>query len=262
MFKLRKLITLIILLVVCSVNVQADDGLTFDVTADYYGKYIWRGQNLSDDPVFQSGVSTTIGGLTLGWWANTDTTKINNNSGEFTEHDWYVDYSGNLPGVEGVGYSVGAIYYYFPSLDNGAEDTTEIYGGLGFDLLLSPSVTVYHDIEEVDGTYVSFALSHSIDRIASLGPETPIAMEMGASLGWGSKSYNQGYWGDTCKSSKLNDLALSVSFPIEICGWTVAPSLNYVTLMNSKIRKTDAFASGGNKASDYFFAGISISRSF
>ena len=240
----------------------AAKGIDFEVTADYFGKYIWRGQNLSDDPVFQPGVSMAIGNLTLGWWANMDTTKINGNNGEFTEHDWYVDYSDDLPGVNGVGYSVGAIYYYFPSLDNGAEDTTEIYGGLSFDLPLSPSITIYHDIEEVDGTYISFGLSHSIDRIASLGPDMPIGMEMGASLGWGSKSYNQGYWSDTDKASRLNDLALSVSFPVEVGGWSVSPSLNYVTLVSSELRDTDTFASGGNDSSDYFFGGISISKSF
>ena len=39
------------------------DKLSIDVTADYFGKYIWRGQNLSDDPVFQTGVSASYKGF-------------------------------------------------------------------------------------------------------------------------------------------------------------------------------------------------------
>jgi len=49
-----------------------------------------------------------------------------------------------------------------------------------------------------------------------------------------------------------------MSFPVEIAGWTVTPSLNYVTLVNGSIRKTDTF----NQASDYFFTGISVSKGF
>jgi len=190
-----------------------------------------------------------------------DTTKINGNNGEFIEHDWSLDYSGDVPFdvpfVEGVGFSTGVINYYFPS----GEDTTEVYLGFGFDLPLSPSVTVYWDVDDIKGTYASFGIGHSIEKVAELSPDMPIGMDIGLSLGWGSASYNKGYWSTDTKSissSKLNDLALSLSFPVEIGGWAVAPSLNYVTLMNGSIRETDAF----NQASDYFFAGIGVSKSF
>ena len=233
---------------------QLPDGIGFEVTADYFGKYIWRGQNISDDPVFQPGASLSWNGFTAAWWGSVDTTKINGNNGEFIEHDWSLDYSGDVPFVEGVGFSAGVINYYFPSL----EDTTEVYLGFGFDLPLSPSVTVYWDVDDIKGTYASFGLGHSIEKIAEPTPDMPIGMDIGASLGWGSASYNKGYWGSTVKSSKLNDLALSVSFPVEIRGWAVAPSLNYVTLVNGKVSDSDAF----NQASDYFFAGIGVSKSF
>ena len=233
---------------------QAEDKISFDVSADYFGKYIWRGQNLNDDPVFQPGASLGWNGFTAAWWASMDTTKINGNNGEFTEHDWSLDYSGDAPFVDGVGFSVGVINYYCSSV----EDTTEVYWGFGFDLPLSPTVTVYHDVDDIKGTYASFGIGHSIEKIAELTPDIPIGMEIGASLGWGSASYNKGYWGTAIDSDKLNDLALSLAFPVEIGGLTVTPSLNYVTLVNGSIRKTDTF----DKASDYFFAGIGISKSF
>ena len=253
---MRKLNCLILCLSIFIFGTQiviAEDKIDFEITADYFGKYIWRGQNLSDDPVFQPGISASYKGLTVGVWGSLETTSINNNSGEFTEWDYYLDYSGDFPGIKGLGYSVGLINYHFPSVIG---DTTEFYWGLNLDLPLSPAITVYHDIDEVKGTYASFGLSHSIDKIAEITPDMPIGMEISASLGLGGSAYNEGYWG--VKKDKLNDLAISISFPTDIAGWTLSPSLNYVTLVNSDIRKSDAFSTD----SDYFFAGISLSKSF
>ncbi len=234
--------------------VFAENEVGFELTADFFGKYIWRGQNLSDDPVFQPGLSMSYGNLTAGIWGNMDLTNINGNSGDFSEVDYSLDYSSAFPGIEGVGYSVGVIYYDFPGTT--IKDTAEIYWGLSFDLPLSPSITVYHDTDEAEGSYVSLAVGHSIERIAELGPDIPVGMEIGASLGWGSGSYNKYYWGTD--QSKMQDLAFSVSFPMEIAGWSLSPNLNYVTLVSDDIRATDAYRT----ESDYFFAGVSLSKSF
>jgi len=232
----------------------AADKVDLELTADFMGKYIWRGQNLSDDPVFQPGISANYKGLTAAIWGNMDLTNINGNSGDFSEVDYSIDYTADLPGTTGISYSVGAIYYDFPrTITN---DTTEIYWGLSFDLPWNPSVTVYHDIDEAEGSYVSLALGHSVERICKLLPDLPIGLDIGASLGWGSGSYNKYYWGTD--QSKLQDLAFSVTFPMEIAGWNVAPGLNYVTLVSDDIRDTDVYGTD----SDFFFAGINLSKSF
>jgi hypothetical protein len=226
----------------------------FEVTADYFSKYIWRGQNYNDDPVLQPGVSATYRGLTAMIWGSLETTNINGNSGDFSEVDYLLYYSGVLPSLEGVNYSIGAGYYNFPGTK--VKDTTEVYAGLSFDLPLRPSVTFYHDVDEADGTYVSLAVAYSVERIAGLGKDMPLGMGISASLGWGSGSYNKYYWGTD--QSKLNDLTLSASFPMEIAGCTLAPSLNYVTLLSDDIRDTDVYGTD----SDFFFVGVSLSKSF
>ena len=253
MEKLKCLIVGLSMLLFGTVAAFGESELDFELTVDYVSKYIWRGQNISDDPVFQPGLGASYKGLTAAIWGNLETTSINNNSGEFTEWDYSLDYSGDFPGLKGVGYSVGLINYHFPSV---VGDTTEFYWGLNFDLPLSPSITVYHDIDQVKGTYASLGLSHSIDKVAELAPDMPVGMEISASLGFGGSSYNESYWG--AKKDKLNDLAISVSLPTEIAGWTVAPSLNYVTLVSDSIRASDSFRS----ESDYFFVGVSLSKSF
>lgn len=235
-------------------SVFAGDKVQFEITTDFFSKYIWRGQNLDDDPVFQPGLSIGYGGLTAAIWGNLEMTNINGNSGDFSELDYSFDYSADLSGMEGVGYSIGVIYYDFPGTS--VKDTTEVYWGLNLDLLLNPSVTVYHDVDEAEGTYISLGAEHSVGKIIELGPNVPVGMDIGASLGWGSGSYNRYYWGTD--QSKLNDLRFSVAFPFEIKGWTVTPSLNYVTLVSDDIRDTDAYGTD----SDFFFTGVSLSKGF
>ena len=254
MKKLRCLIIGLSVLLLGGTMVFAENEIGFELTVDYFGKYIWRGQNLSDDPVFQPGLSMSYGNLTAGIWGNMDLRNINGNSGDFSEVDYSLDYSSTFADIEGVGYSVGVIYYDFPG--TAVKDTTELYWGLNFDLPLSPSITVYHDVDEAEGSYVSLAFGHSIERIAELGPDIPIGMEIGTSLGWGSGSYNKYYWGT--EQSKLQDLTFSLAFPMEIAGWSLTPSLNYVTLVSDDIRDTDVYGTD----SDFFFAGVSLSKSF
>jgi hypothetical protein len=251
--KVRRFFVSFILMVFVTSEVYATGAIDFEFSADYVSKYIWRGQNLVDDPVFQPVLSASYKGLTAAIWGNLETTSINNNSGEFTEWDFSLDHSGELPGIEGLGYSIGLINYHFPSV---VGDTTEFYWGLNFDVPLSPSITLYHDIDEINGTYASFAVSHSFDKIAELGPDSPVGMEIAAALGWGSSGYNEGYWG--LDESELNDLTISLYFPVDIDGWTLVPSLNYITLLSDDIRSTDAY----DTDSDYFLVSIGLSKSF
>ena len=234
--------------------VSAEAGTDLQVAADFFSKCIWRGQNLDDDPVLQPSIGAGYGGFTATIWGNLELTNINCNSSDLFEIDYSLDYSAAVPGIEGIGYSLGVIYYDFPG--TATPDTTEIYWGLSFDLPLSPSVTIYHDVDEAEGSYVSLAVGHSTEKIVELGPDVPVGAEISASLGWASASYNKYYWGTD--QIKLNDLALSVSFPVALGDWTLTPSLNYVTLVSDDIRDTDAYGTD----SDFFVAGVGFSKNF
>ena len=249
---LRTTCALLLLALTLPQIASADNSIGVDLTADFCSKYIWRGQNLNDDYVFQPGIAITYGGLTAAIWGNLDLSGYNRNAGEFTEVDYSLDYSAAVPGIDGLDFSVGVIHYRLPSVGH----TTELYWGFALDAPLNPSVTVYHDIDEIDGTYVSFGLSHSIDRIIDLAPNLPVGMQIGASLGIGNSDYNKAYWG--VGGTRANDLAFSVAWPIEIAGFTFAPSINYVTLVGSGLRRSDAYAKG----SDYFYTCLSLSKSF
>lgn len=241
-------------LVVCATTVRSEESIGFDLSADFFGKYVWRGQNLNNSTVFQPGIGITYGGLTGSIWGSLDMTNTNGQKGEFTEYDFGVDYTAVVPEIEGVEFSIGTIYYRFPSVT--PSGTTEVYWGFGFDLPLNPSVTVYHDVDEAKGIYVEFGLGHSFDDVFTLLPDVPVGVELDASIGWGDSDYNDFYWG--LKGSRLNDLTLSLALPMDGGGWTVAPSINYVTLLSDGLRATDAYA----QKSDYVFMGIGLSKSF
>jgi hypothetical protein len=259
MKKAKWLVIVLVMMVFGGEVIFAEDELGFELSTDFAGKYIWRGQNLNDDPVFQPGFSATYGNFTAGIWGNLDLTNINDRNGDFLEMDYYLDWSDGLSDLEGIGYSVGLIYYDFPgSYADGTRlpDTLEAYLGLNFDLPASPSITAYHDVDEVDGTYISLGIGHSVEDVFELSPDVPVAMDIGATLSWGSASYDKYYWG--ANQSKINDLVLSVSFPFEIEGFTITPSLNYVTLLSDDLRDTDTYGT----ASDFFFVGIGLTRNF
>jgi hypothetical protein len=231
-------------------SLNAEDQVSVGASADVLSKYVWRGQNLVDGWVLQPGAYVSYNNITASFWGNLDMTDENGNNGEFSEIDLTLDYTAQVPGIDILSYSLGFINYDFP-INGGADDTWEIYWGFGLDVPASPTVTVYHDVDEVDGTYASFAIGHSIENLNDLG----VGVDLGASIGWGSSSYNKAYWGPG--KSELNDLVLSAAFPFEVAGFTITPSVNYITLVGDDIRSPNAY--GQN---DMWVAGIGFSKDF
>lgn len=228
----------------------AEDKLAVDVRTDFFSKYIWRGMVLNEDPVWQSSVDVGYKQLTATLWGNLELTDIHDNKSQFTEVDYIIDWSDETR-IKGMGYSVGVAHYTFPNTN--LEDTTELYAGLSFNCFLNPSVKANFDVDEADGTYLQFGLSHSVEQIAKLG-NTPIGMEAKANLGWGSNSCNRYYCG--VDGEHFNDLTLSLAFPIELPGnWSVVPGLNYATLVDRDIRRANA-------DNHNFFTGISLVKKF
>jgi hypothetical protein len=232
---------------------KAEDGLSVGTSADFLSKYVWRGQDLVDDWVLQPGASIGYKGITASFWGNLDLTDDNGNQGEFSEIDLTLDYSGQVPGIDLVSYSLGVINYDFPA--SGADDTWELYWGFGLDVPASPSVTVYHDVDEVDGTYVSFGIGHSFENLFEIDSGVGVGLDLSASIGWGSASYNKFYWGPD--KSELNDLVLSAALPFEAAGFTITPQVNYITLMGEDIREPNTY--GRN---DMWVAGVGLSKEF
>jgi hypothetical protein len=268
MLRSSKLAWLVLGLVILASTASAFEEVTVDATLDYVGKYIWRGLVVTDDPALQPGVTVGLDKLTLGIWGSIDMTGVNDDRNEFQEVDYILDYTDALPEYDGVSYSVGAIIYQFPTTNGSGNATTEIYGGLGWDCILNPTVTLYYDVDDADGFYGSFGVSHSLD-ISEYGLMEDMinSVEFAASLGYGSDNYNSNYWNES--TSALNDFVLSATIPVELCSnATLNASCNYVSLADGSL-DVDEFGAGKTQANgirsqkgDYFYLGIGLAVTF
>jgi hypothetical protein len=192
-------------------------------------KYVWRGLVLTDDRVLQPSLTVDYKSLSLNVWGNTDLTDVNGTPGETNELDYTLSYSF---AVKKVNLTLGAIQYTFPHTD--FEPTAEIYGSAGLDMLLSPTVSIYYDIDEVNGLYGTFGVSHSVplgEVVKGISP----SLDLSGSIGYGSSNYNEGYFG--VHSSGLVDLLMTATLSVPIDEHlSVGPFVSFSQVLDSDLR--------------------------
>jgi uncharacterized protein (TIGR02001 family) len=258
---MKKLMTLALCVVLAAVAVPALALGPVDVNADltYNSKYVWRGMTATDDAVIQPGFSANLLGFGVGFWGNIDTSDYNDNEWEFNEVDYTLAYELKLPLVS---FGAGLIYYDFPN--TGADGTTELYLSASASVLLSPSLTVYQDIDAIKGAYWEASLGHGV-------PLSPAAnLNLKGTLGLGSKGYLAGYFGvipdldnpgevTDFTGASMSDLTLTASVPYQaVPFFTLTPAITYSTLLGDA---KDA-AKGFERNEDAFYYGLTLSFSF
>lgn len=174
--------------------------------------YVWRGQVLNDEPVVQPAVTVGAAGFALNFWGNLNLTDNVNASGEFSEVDITLSYAPSLP-IDAWSLDMGVSHYTFPNTivetEAGAEaaaDTTELYAGVSREGVITPSLTVYYDFNQVDGFYLVGSLSYAapLERL-----HEALSLELEFATGYGDGDYNQAYFG--IDSSKVNDGLVSAT---------------------------------------------------
>jgi len=142
--------------------------------------------------------------------------------------------------LERVGLSLGYIYYDFPNLSHD-DESQEIYATVSVDMLLSPSLSVYHDFDEGDGTYYEVAASHTIP-IDGISPLDNLALNLSGTVG-----YNDGQW-DYYPSFSSATLGASLTVPLGE-NVTFEPGIFYSLALD-------------NQYDDEFFGGFSVALQF
>jgi hypothetical protein len=88
------------------------------------------------------------------------------------------------------------------------------------DTLLSPSVVVYHDFDEGDGTYYEASASHSI-------PLDTLSLNLSGTVG-----YNDGQWGyDSSFSAALFGASVTIPFTERV---SLEPGVFYSLALDSQ----------------------------
>jgi hypothetical protein len=230
--------------------------VTFGLSADYYSKYIWRGQNVDNSSVLQPTVSASAYGFTGSLWSNLDLTNRSatapDNAWEFSEYDWTLDYTTTVPDNNWLSFSVGTIYYQFPNTH--VDSTTEIYTGFSLPTVpLTPSFKWYRDVDEIKGSYFQFGVGQFFEKVYVVNDKCYCGLQLGASVGWANSAYNNGYFG--VDGGKFNDLTLTTGLCVQIDSWMVRPNVNYSTMLSDSIRET-------TDKSDNLWFGVGLSTSF
>ena len=255
--RIRSLIAALLVSTLALSTVGAGESrLTASATVDTASKYIWRGFNVVDDAVLQPGVSLSAYNVTLGYWGNMDLTDINGEEHEFTEHDVYASYGLDL-GQAGT-LEVGAILYYFPSLEdadgNDDRDALDVYGSYSFSLgeLVAESAAGYYEVDEWDAWYANFGLSREFELPSEWTLGTAVA------AGYAGENYNRDAWGVADADADWNDLTASLSLSGALSESVSASfSFNYAELLSGKIADS-VEAAGGTPDNFWTMAGIEV----
>jgi hypothetical protein len=195
----------------------------------FASKYVWRGYRVTDEPVIQPAMTLGIGGFAFNAWGNLDLTNINGQQGDFSEIDYTFSYD---QAFEGGSVGGGVIFYAFP----GAPTTTELYGGISFDVVGAPSVTLYVDVDETragggdPGLYVLLGGGHSFPTNSDVVPSIDISGSF-AFANDGFTGFYAGVGGGTHDAS----VGLSVPFVIDD-NWSASGFVTYSGLVGDNLR--------------------------
>lgn len=179
---------------------QAASEPEISAEASLLSSYVWRGMVLNNDMVMQPQVTIEHYGVSFNIWGNYDLgSNVSGVSSDFSEIDYTIGYE--LPlAIEDLVVSVGLAHYTFPNVTNpntgnAEESTTEIFakGTLrtleNMNIPVIPSLTIFGDVDEVNGTYFLF------DVYVPYEITSELSSQVGFSAGYGNTAYNDFYFG-------------------------------------------------------------------
>jgi hypothetical protein len=202
---------------------------TADFSVAFNSKYVWRGIVVVDDWVAQPSVTAGIGGFSVNVWADYMLTDQNGRQNEFDEIDLTADYTFEL-GKFSI--PVGVIVYTFPGSD--ASDTTELYAGVSYDWIVTPSIKIYRDIKETNSFYIQGGLDWSYD-LPKLSDMVGWAVGLGGTIAYGGTDNNLFYYG--ADQDGLTDYSVYLNVPFKIGEYvTLTPQVILTGLIDSTIK--------------------------
>lgn len=247
---------------------------TGDLTAAVLNQYIWRGYEMSrSSVVIQPSMTIGYKGFTANLWGNLDTQAYSSTSasypGTWNETDLTLSYSKAL-GLFTVG--GGYIYYSLASLNKDAadrNDSQELFASVSLNTLLSPTLTVYKEIDHYRNWYFLLGISHVVELNKMLSLK--LAASAGYLMSTDAETYpkfNSSAAATTDKFNNFHEGTLSASLPIKVSDRiTMTPTLSYIfPLTNDARDEIKGFGLKGTlpseRDSSFFVGGLSLSFSF
>ncbi len=245
--KALRLIAVTIVLVLTLTAARTYAEVSGSASAGVFSNYVWRGQKLSNSIVVQPSVGITYEGFGANLWANYDTDYTD--QGELTETDLTLNYTFSY---DKFSFDVGYIYYGL----EGADDTQELYASVAYDMLLSPTITVYYDYDEGEGAFVVVSLGHSFELPAGM------TLSIGASASYNIENKVMGTDsnGDEFSDFYNGEVSAAVSIPVTKA-ISIEPMVAYsFPLSNDAEDAIEAISDDGDD--NILYGGITVTLSF
>jgi hypothetical protein len=237
--KTRLILILILAILSASAYTVSAAETSGSASVGIFNSYMWRGFELHKDTAVQPSVGITYGGFGANLWSD-----YNGKTEEAVETDLTLNYTYS---IDKIGLDAGYIYY---GLD-GVPDTQEFFVAVSYDILLSPSLTLYYDFDEGTGAFI----------VASIGYDVPVTKDIAVSLG-ASASYNakSKYAIGDYSAFHNGEISASTSIPVYE-GISISPLLAYsFTLSDDAEAAVKSISASGDNS--YFYGGASASVSF
>jgi hypothetical protein len=242
---------------------------TTDFTVSALSAYIWRGQQQTKDSlVIQPSATVGYKGFTANVWGNLDTKPYSatgaNYSSNWTETDLTLAYNKAIgPVTAGVGY----IYYGLNAPNPGAADpldTSELFATLAGNVFLTPTFTVYKDIDHYHQWYFLLGISHTIEFNKMVGLKLAAS---GSYLLSDDAStypkYNGNAQPTTEKYSNFHDGVLSATLPIAPMKYlTIAPTVSWVFPLCDDAKNEMKGRSKDGQQDNFLYGGINVTFAF
>lgn len=242
--------------------------------------YIWRGyENTRNSIVIQPSLTVGYKGFSANIWGNLDTQPYSQtnvtNSSTWTETDYTLSYTKTI-GIVNAG--VGYIYYGLGAANAGAAkplDSQEVYVTVGLNTLLSPTLTVYKEIDHYHQYYFLLGVSHTVEL------NKTVSLKLGASASYllsdyadatqyninassgGYPKFNDSYQATNDKFSNFHDGVVTVSLPINLVKYiTVTPTVSYSFPLsgdaNNEIKARGKKANPADNDSSFVYGGLTF----
>jgi hypothetical protein len=216
-----------------------------DASVGVYSSYVWRGITVHEEAAVQPSVSLGYEGFGINLWSD-----WNSETRELVETDLTLDYAFSF---EKLGLDAGYIYYGL----EGFADTQEFYVSASYDTLLSPSLTLYWDVDEGDGGFVVASVGHSVD-LGFKGAALNLGASASANLGNAVMGLDEA--GEKFTGLYNGELSASVSIPLngEI---SLEPMVAYSFPLSSDAEfAIGSLSDGGDD--NVFWGGVALTVSF
>jgi hypothetical protein len=222
---------------------ENENPLSADAAVAFLSAYVSRGQVSNDRMVMQPEITVAKGGFSFYAWGNFNLTDRVTEKEDFSEIDLALAY--DFP-VEAVELQVGFYEYVYPhtieEVETETEDgsttqvrpypgTREIYLSAGYpNDYVTPSLTIYYDIDEADGAYFYGALEREVAITEKL------SLTPGFSSGYGTRNYNDFFFGVDENAWNDGNVYLNADYSLTEA-ISVGATLQYMWLWDSEIEE-------------------------